>query len=489
MLIATVLDCEEFHLIPDDFEWRPATAKGQVAHRAIQLTLSWRGEPNPTDLVDEAMARLTDEERGIGAWIAALSPADEADLRGQSVERVTKFMESFPPLDKRSNPMTESATRWPNEGPIILQGKVDLMIGRPAGNESRKVIIDLKTGRPSVRHRQDLGFYALVETLARSVPPRKLATFYLDAAEVQVEDVSERLLRTAVRRTLDGINAIVELQAEGRPPVRRAGVTCRWCPLAESCDEGQAFLEPLAPTTDGPGARAPVWLAPTPSPATISPPPLSPLLSPLPSPLPPPPSPRLRVSDLAVRRRSPVIPMDERCPRGLSSFGLRRSHCAITERSARRSRACLARPGTSRHVAPVVCSAGPDTPEQRIGRRASPPSASGRITVLAPVLAAPPPVGRAPPRRRDPVDVILGRRPRVSLEERDHPTSRATRPPTPNAPHMPVRHEDGVRCTNNPDARTLIGCSDAVDLSGVHDALGHAASTACKPGEPSRPSK
>jgi CRISPR/Cas system-associated exonuclease Cas4 (RecB family) len=240
--IATVLDCEEFHLVPDDFEWRPATAKGQVAHRAIQLSLSWRGEANPTDLVDEAMARLADEERGIGAWIAALSPADEADLRGQSVERVTKFMECFPPLDKRSNPMTESSVRWPNDGPIVLSGKVDLVLGRPAGSESRKVIIDLKTGRPSARHRQDLGFYALLETLVRSVPPRRLATFYLDAGEAQAEDVSERLLRTSVRRTLDGINAIVELQAEGRPPVRRPGVTCRWCPLADSCDEGQAYL-------------------------------------------------------------------------------------------------------------------------------------------------------------------------------------------------------------------------------------------------------
>ena len=240
--LSTVLDCEEFHLVPDDFEWRPATAKGQVAHRAIQLTLSWRGEPNPTDLVDEAMARLADEERGIGQWIAALSPADEADLRGQSVERLTKFMECFPPLDKRSNPMTESSIRWPNEGPIVLSGKVDLVMGRPRGAESSKVIVDLKTGRPNVKHRQDLGFYALLETLVRSVPPRKLATFYLDAAEAQAEDVSERLLRTSVRRTLDGINAIVELESEGRPPVRRPGVTCRWCPLAESCDDGQAFL-------------------------------------------------------------------------------------------------------------------------------------------------------------------------------------------------------------------------------------------------------
>lgn len=243
--IATVLDCEEFHLLPDEFEWKPATAKGQVAHRAIQLLLSWKGEPNPTDLVDEAMARLADEERGIGAWIAGLSPGDEADLRSQSGDRVTKFMESFPPLDKRSNPMTESSTRWPNDGPILLQAKVDLVMGRPQGAESRKVIIDLKTGRPNVRHRQDLGFYALLETLAKGVPPRKLATFYLDAAEAQTEDVSERLLRSAMRRTLDGINAIVELQSEGRPPVRRPGVTCRWCPLADTCPDGRAHLTPL----------------------------------------------------------------------------------------------------------------------------------------------------------------------------------------------------------------------------------------------------
>jgi hypothetical protein len=240
--IGTALDCEEFHLLPDDFEWSPATAQGQVAHRAIQLLLSWRGEPNPTDLVDEALARLADEERGIGVWVAGLSPADESDLRGRSVERVTKFVESFPPLDRRSNPVTEAAARWPNEGRIVLQARVDLMMGRPEGSESRKVIIDLKTGRPSPRHRQDLGFYALIETLARSVPPRRLATFYLDASEAQAEDVSERLLRTALRRTLDGINAIVELEAEGRPPVRRPGITCRWCPLASTCDDGQAFL-------------------------------------------------------------------------------------------------------------------------------------------------------------------------------------------------------------------------------------------------------
>lgn len=240
--IASALDCEEHHLVPDDFQWSPANAKGTIAHRAIQLMLTWRGEPTPTDLVDEAMARLADEERGIGQWIDTLSAGDDADVRGQTIDRVTKFMEDFPPLSKKWNPMTESSVRWPNSGQIVLSGKVDLVFGRPAHRESRKVIIDLKTGRPRPQHRQDLGFYALLETLAREVPPRKVATFYLDAGEAHAEDVSERMLRSAVRRTLDGINAIVELNA-GRPPVRRTGVSCRWCPLADGCDDGRAYLD------------------------------------------------------------------------------------------------------------------------------------------------------------------------------------------------------------------------------------------------------
>jgi CRISPR/Cas system-associated exonuclease Cas4 (RecB family) len=159
-----------------------------------------------------------------------------------SVERVTKFVECFPPLDPRAHPVTEASAQWPIEGPIVLRARVDLMLGRPSGAESRKVIVDLKTGRPNARHRQDLGFYALIETLAREVPPRKVATFYLDAGEAIVDDVDERVLRSAVRRTLDAVERMVELEVDGREPVRTPGVTCRWCSLADDCDDGQAFL-------------------------------------------------------------------------------------------------------------------------------------------------------------------------------------------------------------------------------------------------------
>jgi hypothetical protein len=238
----SVHDCEVHFLAPDDFEWTPARAHGQVAHRAIQLMINWRGEPSPRELVDEALARLADEERDFGRWVAALSPGDEADLRGRAVERVTKFMETFPPLEMRFNPATEAAAQWPLDHPILLRARVDLVIGRPQGRESRKVIIDFKTGRVAARHREDLRFYALVETLVREVPPRKLATFYLDAAEPIVEDVNEGVLRTALRRTLDGIHTLIELQVEGRPPVKRPGVSCRWCPYRDECTEGAAYL-------------------------------------------------------------------------------------------------------------------------------------------------------------------------------------------------------------------------------------------------------
>lgn len=240
--VSSVLGCEVQHLHDDDFSWSPAVAGGQVAHRAIQLMVNWRGDPVPADVIDEALARLADDDSSIGDWIEGLSEADLADLRGFAVDKLIKFQECFPPLDRRAAPTVESSVRWPVDGPIVLSGKVDLTLGRPAGAESRKVIIDLKTGWASPKHREDLRFYALVETLRTQVPPRKIASFYLDAGEPVVEDVTERVLMTASRRMLDAVNAEIELRIEGREPVKRPGASCRWCPLQHECVEGQAYL-------------------------------------------------------------------------------------------------------------------------------------------------------------------------------------------------------------------------------------------------------
>jgi hypothetical protein len=240
--ISSVLGCEVQHLLDDTFSWSPAIAGGQVAHRAIQLLINWRGDPVPADVVDEAIARLAGDDTSLGDWIAGLTDADLSDLRGFAIDKLIKFQECFPPLDRRAAPTTESSVRWPLDGPIVLSGKVDLTIGRPTGAESRKVIIDLKTGWVSQKHREDLRFYALVETLRSQVPPRKLASYYLDAGDPVVEDVTERLLMSASRRMLDAVHAEIELRVEGREPVKRPGTSCRWCPLAPDCREGTDYL-------------------------------------------------------------------------------------------------------------------------------------------------------------------------------------------------------------------------------------------------------
>jgi hypothetical protein len=241
--VAEVLACEEHFVHPAPFAWSPAIACGKVSHRAIELLLNWRGEPTPTDLVDDALVRLVDDDRSLGEWLATLGPGDMADVRGRAVARVTQFGECFPPLRRTWHPVTEAQIRWPLGGPITLRAKADIVIGRPSGQESRKVLIDLKSGGVSHRHREDLRYYALVETLVREVPPRTVASFSLEAGDAVVEAVSEGLLRSSLRRTLDAIERMVELQVEGRPPRPVPSVGCFRCRdlvVAASEAEGSA---------------------------------------------------------------------------------------------------------------------------------------------------------------------------------------------------------------------------------------------------------
>lgn len=247
--LTSVLGCEEHHLNGAPFEWNTRNAVGTVSHRSVELITNWRGEITPADVVDEAIARLIESGTGVGPWLAGLGEADLADLRGPCTDAVVKFLETFPPLDRRWAPVVESSLRWPANGPLTLSGKVDLVIGRAVGSESRKVIIDLKTGGVYPNHLDDLRFYALLETLRTGVPPRKVAGFYLDAGRAVPEDVTIEMLRSAMHRTLEGVGRAVEL-LEGRPPVRRPQSSCRWCPLRDDCEEGREYLDDLAERYD-----------------------------------------------------------------------------------------------------------------------------------------------------------------------------------------------------------------------------------------------
>jgi hypothetical protein len=247
--LAGVHGCEQSWLAQDaeTFAWSAATARGTVSHKAIELSVHWQGEATPAGLVDEAMARVIAGTDGLGDWLASADEGERAELRSDAVERVAKFLESFPALEARWRPVTESRLRAELcDDRIVLAGKVDLTVGAAEGLVAGKVILDLKTGGLAPGHRDDLRYYALIETLRLGVPPRLLATYYLDSGRLQPEPVTEDLLWATVERTAAGAETIAALRRGDREPVLRPGPPCRWCALQATCGEGARWLEDRA---------------------------------------------------------------------------------------------------------------------------------------------------------------------------------------------------------------------------------------------------
>lgn len=218
-------------------------ARGTIAHKAVELGIHWPGEPLPLALVDEAIASLTAGESWLTDFLQTCSETERAELRSSSGDRVAKFLECFPPLQPRWRPVTESTQIVDlADGRIRLRGKVDLTLGRATGTQAGKVVIDLKTGGPNPVHRDDLRFYALLDAIRVGVPPRLVASFYLDLGEARTEDVTEALLDATVARTVDAASRLAALRAGTVAPVHRPSWSCRWCPVLADCDVGRRWL-------------------------------------------------------------------------------------------------------------------------------------------------------------------------------------------------------------------------------------------------------
>jgi hypothetical protein len=242
--LARVHACERHFLgARSGFEWSARTARGSIVHKAVQLTINWQGDPHPSLLVDEAIAILVDGDNDLAAWLGGLGDAARADLRSEAVDLVSAFQECFPPLKAAWRPVTETAVRVDLfDGLIRLTGRVDLTLGTPSGAHPGKVIIDFKTGAPAGHHRDDLRFYALLETIRVGVPPRGLATYYLDAARLEVEEPTASVLDAALARCIDGTGKVIEVLRARRAANVSPGATCSWCPIRPDCSEGSAYL-------------------------------------------------------------------------------------------------------------------------------------------------------------------------------------------------------------------------------------------------------
>ncbi len=232
--------CEAHHQAAEaeEFVWNAGNARGTVAHRAVELSLSTKGDARPLDLVDQALTSLgADDPRGIlRPWLAQASGLDLADLRAGANDVVAKFLECWPPLKTAWIPRTEMRIGADLcEGRVVLRGKVDLVLGQSRGDEARSLVVDLKTGGAYPSHLDDLRFYALVQALRIGVPPFRVASYYLDTATFHAEDVTVDTLALAARRAIDGARKLLELR-RGRAPEISPGPQCSWCRLAATCE-------------------------------------------------------------------------------------------------------------------------------------------------------------------------------------------------------------------------------------------------------------
>jgi hypothetical protein len=245
--VSSIHGCEVRFLAEDDrgFEgWTVPMARGTIAHRAIELSMHVRGDPVPAELVDHTLATLTEgETNSMADWLQSISEFERADLRGAAIDKVSAFLEMWPPLKPSWRPRTESKARVDllNDR-ITLQGKVDLTVGVAEGSRAGKVLIDLKTGAFSPVHVDDLRFYALVEAIKVGVPPRRVATHYLESGNLVPEDVSEAMLTSAAVRVIDAVERWLELRAGRLVPLLKPSAACRWCPVLPNCDGGRQHL-------------------------------------------------------------------------------------------------------------------------------------------------------------------------------------------------------------------------------------------------------
>jgi len=286
--LAALLGCEKKLLAEwaKPFEWSPPLARGTISHKAIELAINWRVPSSPLELVDEAMDRMAEGNRGIGGYLRTCSDVDWAELRSEANERVTKFLECFPPLKRAWVPVLEARLRLevPQHSTedlrhhpelmkqrVVLSGKPDLTLGKlrtrqnPKGAQGAptvaagKVIIDFKTGGFSPVHREDLRFYALLEAVRLGAPPRKVATYYLDSGDIHSEDVTVDVLQAASRRVIQGVTRCVELITEQPEPTIRPGPACRWCPVSAGCEEGLAYLDARSGESEAAHAARGTW--------------------------------------------------------------------------------------------------------------------------------------------------------------------------------------------------------------------------------------
>ncbi len=143
-------------------------------------------------------------------FVRGLAGQELADFENELETQSAILLSRWPRLSPSWLPRTQERIAVPLAGgDVVLVGVIDLIVGAPSAGRASVGLIEVKSGRERIEDRDDLRFYALLETLRSGAAPFRVATFYTRTGLVDTEDVDDGLLTSSVQRVLAGINRMV----------------------------------------------------------------------------------------------------------------------------------------------------------------------------------------------------------------------------------------------------------------------------------------
>lgn len=235
------LDCEGRYVDLCDslFAWSPPTVLGTLVHRGVELDQAGRRTRDVPAVIAQAWGDFAQKGESAGEYLATLAGVEADALRAEASARLIEFRECFPLVPAAWTVRLEPRlTVHLHRGAVELLGKPDVLFGGPHHAERRMLLIDLKTGRRSSKDREDMRFYALLATLKYGDAPFRVATYYLDEADWDAEEIDAGALEAAARSVADRVTRAARLTWQ-RPRDSElrllAGPSCRWCGRAPHC--------------------------------------------------------------------------------------------------------------------------------------------------------------------------------------------------------------------------------------------------------------
>lgn len=220
----------------------PASAEmvaGSLLDRVFALVVIGRPAADPVG----AALEMADAEADTGllaSW-SSLVPEERALATQLVTEMAGSLAAHWPALPHQALPRLQEPLRVSlGGGRVLLTGRVDLLLGRPAAERAGVTLIDTKSGHPRHQDRADAWWYAVLETLRHRVPPFQVGSYYLRTGWLDLATVEADHLLAAAEDIARALLQLVRLAA-GALPQLSPNPLCGWCPALPGCAPGRAY--------------------------------------------------------------------------------------------------------------------------------------------------------------------------------------------------------------------------------------------------------